>query len=329
MRVIDTPITEHGFAGLGVGAALAGLKPIVEFMTFNFAMQAMDQIINSAAKTRYMSGGQIGAADRVPRAERRGRARRRPAQPGLFVLVLAHSRPQGDRAVHRGRRQGPAQGGDPRSQSGDLPRKRNPLRPQLPGAEARRLRGADRQGEDRARRQRRDHRRLVDRHDLCAQGRRRTRQGRHRRRGHRPAHAQAHGHRHDHRVGEEDRPHRHRRGGLAAVGRRRRDRRARHGGGVRLSRRAGRRASPARTCRCRMRPISKSSRCRRSPKWSRRPRPSATGDRDGHSPITRSACAADRAGARRRRGAARRDRRRRPARVAACAPSTIRRPGAC
>jgi pyruvate dehydrogenase E1 component beta subunit len=61
-RVIDTPITEHGFAGLGIGAALAGLKPIVEFMTFNFAMQAMDQLINSAAKTRYMSGGQIGAA---------------------------------------------------------------------------------------------------------------------------------------------------------------------------------------------------------------------------------------------------------------------------
>ncbi|MDO9335423.1 MAG: pyruvate dehydrogenase complex E1 component subunit beta [Caulobacter sp.] len=58
-RVIDTPITEHGFAGLGVGAAMAGLKPIVEFMTWNFAMQAIDQIINSAAKTLYMSGGQI------------------------------------------------------------------------------------------------------------------------------------------------------------------------------------------------------------------------------------------------------------------------------
>ncbi|HYZ39430.1 MAG TPA: pyruvate dehydrogenase complex E1 component subunit beta, partial [Stellaceae bacterium] len=58
-RVIDTPITEHGFAGLGVGTAFAGLRPIVEFMTFNFAMQAMDQIINSAAKTRYMSGGQM------------------------------------------------------------------------------------------------------------------------------------------------------------------------------------------------------------------------------------------------------------------------------
>src|SRR6201991_1216698 len=61
-RVIDTPITEHGFAGLGIGAALGGLKPIVEFMTWNFAMQAMDQLINSAAKTLYMSGGQMGCS---------------------------------------------------------------------------------------------------------------------------------------------------------------------------------------------------------------------------------------------------------------------------
>ena len=77
-RVIDTPITEHGFTGMAVGAALNGLKPIVEFMTFNFAMQAIDQIINSAAKTLYMSGGQMGcpivfrgpngAASRVARA---------------------------------------------------------------------------------------------------------------------------------------------------------------------------------------------------------------------------------------------------------------------
>jgi pyruvate dehydrogenase E1 component beta subunit len=59
-RVFDTPITEHGFAGIGTGAAMAGLRPIVEFMTMNFAMQAMDQIINSAAKTLYMSGGQLG-----------------------------------------------------------------------------------------------------------------------------------------------------------------------------------------------------------------------------------------------------------------------------
>ncbi len=60
-RVVDTPITEHGFAGLGVGAAMYGLRPIVEFMTFNFAMQAIDQILNSAAKTHYMSGGQISS----------------------------------------------------------------------------------------------------------------------------------------------------------------------------------------------------------------------------------------------------------------------------
>ena len=60
-RVVDTPITEHGFAGLGVGAAFAGLRPIIEFMTFNFAMQAMDHLINSAAKTRYMSGGQMAS----------------------------------------------------------------------------------------------------------------------------------------------------------------------------------------------------------------------------------------------------------------------------
>ena len=60
-RVIDTPITEHGFAGIGVGAAMTGLRPIIEFMTFNFAMQAIDHLINSAAKTLYMSGGQMGA----------------------------------------------------------------------------------------------------------------------------------------------------------------------------------------------------------------------------------------------------------------------------
>ena len=60
-RVIDTPITEYGFAGIGVGAAFAGMKPVVEFMTFNFAMQAIDHIINSAAKTRYMSGGQLSS----------------------------------------------------------------------------------------------------------------------------------------------------------------------------------------------------------------------------------------------------------------------------
>ena len=195
-RVIDTPITEHGFAGLGVGAALAGLKPIVEFMTFNFAMQAIDQIINSAAKTLYMSGGQMGSS--IVFRGPNGAAARVAAQhsqdysawyshiPGLKVIAPYTAR----------RRQGPAQGRDPRSQSGDLPRKRNPLRPDLPGAEARRLRAADRQGADRARRQGRHHRVVLDGHELRAQGRRGTRQGRHRRRGHRPAHAAPDGHRH-------------------------------------------------------------------------------------------------------------------------------------
>ncbi len=96
-RVVDTPITEHGFAGLGVGAAMAGLKPIVEFMTFNFAMQAIDQIINSAAKTLYMSGGQIhcsivfrgpnGAAARVGAQHSQDYASWYSHVPGLKVVA--------------------------------------------------------------------------------------------------------------------------------------------------------------------------------------------------------------------------------------------------
>jgi len=96
-RVIDTPITEHGFAGLGVGAAFGGLKPIVEFMTFNFAMQAIDQIINSAAKTHYMSGGQMtcpivfrgpnGAASRVAAQHSQCYASWYAHVPGLRVLA--------------------------------------------------------------------------------------------------------------------------------------------------------------------------------------------------------------------------------------------------
>src|SRR6266403_908989 len=96
-RVIDTPITEHGFAGLGVGAAMAGLKPIVEFMTFNFAMQAMDQLINSAAKTLYMSGGQMtcsivfrgpnGAAARVAAQHSQDYSAWYSHIPGLTVIA--------------------------------------------------------------------------------------------------------------------------------------------------------------------------------------------------------------------------------------------------
>ncbi|MBV8512104.1 MAG: pyruvate dehydrogenase complex E1 component subunit beta [Xanthobacteraceae bacterium] len=96
-RVVDTPITEHGFAGLGVGAALGGLKPIIEFMTFNFAMQAMDQIINSAAKTNYMSGGQMtcsivfrgpnGAAARVAAQHSQDYSSWYSHVPGLTVVA--------------------------------------------------------------------------------------------------------------------------------------------------------------------------------------------------------------------------------------------------
>ncbi|MEM8822164.1 MAG: pyruvate dehydrogenase complex E1 component subunit beta [Pseudomonadota bacterium] len=96
-RVIDTPITEHGFTGIGVGAAFGGLKPIVEFMTFNFAMQAIDQIINSAAKTLYMSGGQMGcpmvfrgpngAAARVAAQHSQDYAAWYASVPGLKVVM--------------------------------------------------------------------------------------------------------------------------------------------------------------------------------------------------------------------------------------------------
>jgi pyruvate dehydrogenase E1 component beta subunit len=96
-RVIDTPITEYGFAGIGTGAAMAGLRPIVEFMTFNFAMQAIDHIINSAAKTNYMSGGQMrcpivfrgpnGAAARVAAQHSQNYGPWYAAVPGLIVIA--------------------------------------------------------------------------------------------------------------------------------------------------------------------------------------------------------------------------------------------------
>jgi pyruvate dehydrogenase E1 component beta subunit len=96
-RVVDTPITEHGIAGLGAGAAMGGLKPVIEFMTFNFAMQAIDQIINSAAKTNYMSGGQMrcpivfrgpnGAASRVAAQHSQNYGPWYASVPGLVVIA--------------------------------------------------------------------------------------------------------------------------------------------------------------------------------------------------------------------------------------------------
>ena len=96
-RVIDTPITEYGFAGIGAGAAMGGLRPVIEFMTFNFAMQAIDHIINSAAKTNYMSGGQMrcpivfrgpnGAASRVGAQHSQNFAPWYASVPGLIVIA--------------------------------------------------------------------------------------------------------------------------------------------------------------------------------------------------------------------------------------------------
>src|SRR4029453_13747775 len=120
-RVVDTPITEYGFAGGGVGAAFAGLRPIVEFMTWNFAMQAIDHIINSGAKTLYMAGGELGwpIVFRGPNgAAPRGR---RPPQPGEQPRVRPLPGAEGGRALFGSRCQGPAEGRDPRPRPGRVP----------------------------------------------------------------------------------------------------------------------------------------------------------------------------------------------------------------
>ena len=185
-RVIDTPITEQGFAGIGVGAAMAGLKPIVEFMTWNFAMQAIDQIINSAAKTLYMSGGQMGcpivfrgpngAAARVAAQHSQCYSAWYAHVPGL--KVVAPSNPADAKGLLKAAIRDPnpvlvleneilygASGPVPK---GELDR-------------------ADRQGAHRPGRQPRDHRLVRARHGVRARRGRAAGRGRHRGRGDRPA----------------------------------------------------------------------------------------------------------------------------------------------
>ncbi len=238
-RVIDTPITEHGFAGLGVGSAMAGLKPIVEFMTWNFAMQAIDQLVNSAAKTLYMSGGQMacsivfrgpnGAAARVAAQHSQDFSAWYAHIPGLKVVApytAADAKGLLKSAIR-----------DPNPviflENEILYGKSFPV-PKLddwtvPIGKARVARpGKDVTivswsiGMTYA---------LAAAEELAKQG---DRGG-----GHRSAHAAPHGHGDHRRVGEENQPLRHGGGELAAIGHRRRDRRAHHGGGVRLARRAG------------------------------------------------------------------------------------------
>ena len=115
-RVIDTPIAEAGFAGLGVGAAMAGLRPIIEFMTFSFSLVAFDQIVNNAPNMLTMSGGQFHVPDGVPRPERPRPPTRRDPFARHRMLVRQRARPEGRHARHAARRQGPAQDRHPRRQ---------------------------------------------------------------------------------------------------------------------------------------------------------------------------------------------------------------------
>ena len=188
-RVIDTPITEYGFAGVGTGAAMAGLRPIVEFMTFNFAMQAIDHIINSAAKTNYMSGGQMrcpvvfrgpnGAAARVGAQHSQNYAPWYASVPGLIVIAPYSA------TDAKGLLKAAIRCEDPvvflenellYGQSFEVP-------------DTRRFRAADRQGARRARGQGRDAGQLFDRRRRRARGLDQARRGGHRGRGDRPAHA--------------------------------------------------------------------------------------------------------------------------------------------
>jgi pyruvate dehydrogenase E1 component beta subunit len=238
--VIDTPITEHGFAGIGVGAAFGGLKPIVEFMTFNFAMQAIDQIINSAAKTLYMSGGQMGcpivfrgpngAAARVGAQHSQDYASWYAMSPGL-------------------RRGAPVRAADAKGLLKAAIRDPNPvifLENEILYGQSFEVPEADPDfvlpiGKAKIERagQGRHHRVLLDHGRQGAAGGRGSWPRGHRRRGHQPAHAAPVRHR-DHRgIGQEDQPLVTVRGRLALRRHRFRTVGADDGAGVRLSRRAG------------------------------------------------------------------------------------------
>ena len=187
-RIIDTPITEHGFAGVGVGAAFGGLKPVrrVHDLQLRDAGHRPDRELRGQDAVHV--GRPDGLPDGVPRPQRRRRARRRPAQPGLRRVVCAGAGAEGGDALHGRRLQRPDENRDPRPQPGDLPRKRDPLRPQFRGAGARRFHHPLRQGPHRARRQRRDAGQLWHRNDLRHGGRREAGRGRGRGRGRGPAH---------------------------------------------------------------------------------------------------------------------------------------------
>ena len=136
--MVDTPISEAGFVGIGIGAAMAGLRPVVEMMTVNFSILALDQIVNNAAKVRYMFGGQVACpiVIRMP-----GGAGHQLAAQHSHSLEAWYSHVPGLKVVgpvDALRRQGAAEDVDPRRRPGDLPRERGPLREEGPGRRARR-----------------------------------------------------------------------------------------------------------------------------------------------------------------------------------------------
>ena len=198
MRVVDTPITELGFAGVGVGAAMVGLRPVIEFMTWNFALLALDQLVNSAAKMRYMSGGQFNMPIGLPRAGRRGAAararstRRRSRAgyahiPGLKVVTPATPADAKGLLKSAIRDDNPVvfiEGEMLYNIKGEVPDGRVP-RPARQGRREARGRATSRSSATR---------KMVLRR---AQGRRAAREGGHRRRGRRPPHAPAARHRGD------------------------------------------------------------------------------------------------------------------------------------
>ena len=271
-RIRDTPISELGIVGAGIGAAMAGLRPIVEIMTINFSFLAIDQIINNASKLHYMSGGQINVPVVIRMASGGGSqlgAQHSHSLEGWYAHV------PGLKVVC------PSNPHDAKGLLKTAFRDDNPVifieHTAIYGLKARcpdeRVLRALRPGERPPRRRRRDHRRLLRQRPsgACAPRRCSRRPGGNRGRGHRPAHAAPAGHRHRHRLREEDQPRRDRRGRLALRRFRRRDRapRSRSRRSTTSTRRS--RASPGPTCRCpthralELRPCHRSTRSRNGP----------------------------------------------------------------
>ena len=203
MRVLDTPITELGFTGLGVGAAMSGLRPIVEMMTFNFSMLALDQIVNSAAKMLYMSGGQFN----IPMVVR-GPGRRRPptgraALAIARIVVLPRAGAESGRPRDPGRRQGSAENFHSRQQPGDLYRVGSSLRNARRGSRGRAPDSPGRGGHQAAGPRCDDRRALQDGAGGAGRGGGPGERG-HRSGGGGPAHAAAPRHRNHREFGEED-----------------------------------------------------------------------------------------------------------------------------